>query len=245
MKTKLITLAMAALALIPASIAQPVPEQKLLPVDYGDLQSTIIHTEGDVKKAMKELVDKKHVRYVFSDEGELAGAKIDDEALDSYGRLIDVYRLVARRSPEVDRHTGHGVQAPVEEDGKKWYSLDIHALKNFASMRVSEMTGVGILSGGPRFIEAVQEADGYRISHGMRLFYNDLVEIYGKEFTPELRRDDGLQRIPALSGRQTGTYFLMDEDSYRKFVTMNGWRLRKAVPSHRPKDWKFNEEGEL
>lgn len=233
---------MAALCVVISSYGQPaIPEQKLLPVDYGDLQSTIIHSEDDVKRAMKELVEKGHVRYVYSDQGEMTGAKIDDNALEAYGKLIDIYRLVAIRSPKVDRHTGHGVWEPVVENDKKWYPIDIHALKNFASMRVSEMTGVGILNGQPRFITATQEAGGYKISHEMRLFYNDLIAIYGKEFVPELRKDDGLQRIPSLSSRQTGIYFLMDEDSYRKFVTMNGWRLRKAVPSHRPKDWKFLE----
>jgi hypothetical protein len=67
------------------------------------------------------------------------------------------------------------------------------------------------------------EPGGARVTPHLRDRYNALVELYGKRFTPPVRRHEGFVRQP------DGTY-LIDNQTLERFLTMAEWRRAGIQP---------------
>lgn len=67
------------------------------------------------------------------------------------------------------------------------------------------------------------DGTGFVVSSGFVARYDALVQLYGKRFTPELHKGDGLR---VLDGGKIG----IDNERMVKFLVMNKWRKSGIAP---------------
>ncbi len=76
---------------------------------------------------------------------------------------------------------------------------------------------------------------GSAINSAKRDEYNALIDLYGKQFAPPLKHDDGVAAIATwtdkVGKRHTGAAWSIDKEHVTKFALMKSWEHRGDKPA--------------